>query len=52
MNQVDELVDFAKDQLRVMKGWEGRTYVKRCLMLWEQEYGPELVAKVKAALNA
>jgi len=45
------LIDFAKDQLSVMKGWEGRAYVRRCLQLWEQEYGKETADLVRASLN-
>jgi hypothetical protein len=47
-----ELAEFAADQLRAIQGWHGRSYVKRCLSLWEIEYGAGVANQVRAMVNA
>ena len=51
MSIEEHLIDFAKDQLGVMKGWEGRHYIRRCLVIWQETYGKETADKVRASLN-
>jgi len=46
-----ELIAFARDQLRALPGWEGRHYLRRCLLLWERAYGKTTADLVRNALN-
>lgn len=45
------LAAYARDQLRVL-GRGGRQYVRKCLILWETEYGAKVAEEVRGALNA
>jgi hypothetical protein len=47
-----DLLWFAKDQLSAVNGWHGRAYVRRCLELWEEEYGKKVADEVRQELNA
>ena len=51
MSIEEHLIAFAKDQLSVMKGWEGRAYIRRCLLRWEETYGKVTADRVRASLN-
>lgn len=51
MDLAKELLWYAKDQLNTIKGWQGRAYVRKCLELWEKEYGKKVVDEVRAELN-
>lgn len=46
------LVLYARSQLEAIKGWQGAAYVERCLILWEETYGPAVAAAVRAQLKA
>jgi len=47
---VDDLVSFGAGNINVLGKELSKSYIKRCLVLWEEKYGPAVAAECRVKL--